>query len=159
LQRIVVLGCAGSGKTTLARRLAKRIGAPVIVLDEIWQAGWGDDDIPGFRALIEQAHTGEAWVSDGNFAAATFDLRLPRADTVIWLDRPRWRCAWRAVRRLFRPGETHRLADLPRVLAFIHAFDHVNRPRIEALRQKHGPQARVVRLTSDRQADTFINAA
>jgi adenylate kinase family enzyme len=159
LQRIVVLGCAGSGKTTLAWRLAKRIGAPVIVLDEIWQAGWGDDDIPGFRALIERAHAGEAWVSDGNFAAVTFDLRLPRADTVIWMDRPRWRCAWRAIRRVIRPGETHRLTGLSRVLAFIHAFDRVNRPRIEALRQEHGPQARVVRLTSDRQADAFINAA
>ena len=39
--RIVVLGCAGSGKTTLAQRLGERTGAPVICLDAVWQPHWG----------------------------------------------------------------------------------------------------------------------
>ncbi|HEV2652274.1 MAG TPA: hypothetical protein VGU69_13505 [Rhizomicrobium sp.] len=104
-------------------------------------------------------HAGDGWVSDGNFAAVTFDLRLPRADLVIWIERSRLFCAWRATRRVFRPGEAHRLRDLPKVLRFIEGFDRVNRPRIEALRQQFGPDVPVVRLTDDRQAAAFIAQA
>jgi adenylate kinase family enzyme len=34
MERIVILGCAGSGKTTLARLLARRTGCPLIILDD-----------------------------------------------------------------------------------------------------------------------------
>jgi adenylate kinase family enzyme len=112
-----------------------------------------------FRPLVRKAHAGEAWISDGNFAVATFDIRLPRTDIVIWLDRPRWLCAWRAAARVPRRGETHRLVDLRKVLAFIWNFDRVNRPRIEALRTAHGPDAPVVRLASDREVEAFLEAA
>jgi adenylate kinase family enzyme len=157
LTRIILLGGAGGGKTTLARRLGQRTGAAVVVLDEIWQGHWTADDVPAFRALVEKTHAGEAWISDGNFALATFDLRLPRADLVVWLDRPRLPAAWRAIARTLRPGETHRFADLPKVLRFIRDFDRVNRPRIEAARLKHGPEVPVVRLTSDAEIAAFVD--
>ena len=85
--RIVILGCAGSGKTTLARQLGERTGAPVICLDEIWQSYRKEKDLPAFRAVLKQAHAEDQWISDGNFALATFDIRLPRATLVIWLER------------------------------------------------------------------------
>jgi hypothetical protein len=66
VERIVILGCAGSGKTTLARQLGKRTGAPVICLDTIWQPHWDENDVPAFRALIKNAHASERWISDGN---------------------------------------------------------------------------------------------
>src|SRR5580704_19408584 len=80
--RIVILGCAGSGKTTLARQLGERTGAPVICLDAIWQPHWGEKDVPAFRTLIQKSHACDRRVSDGNFALATFDIRLPRATLV-----------------------------------------------------------------------------
>jgi len=92
-RRIVLLGCAGAGKTTLARRLGERSGMPVVCLDAIWRPDWGPNDVERFRALLVEAHAGDAWISDGNFALATFDIRLPRADLIVWLDRPRLRCA------------------------------------------------------------------
>jgi adenylate kinase family enzyme len=159
LKRIVVLGCAGSGKTTFSRRLAQRLGAAAVVLDEVWRPGLLPEEVPAFRALVSELHAGEAWISDGNFAVASFDLRLPRADLVVWIDRPRWVCAWRASLRVFRRGESHRLADLPKAWAFIRGFERINRPRIEALRLAHGPSVPVVRLTSDRQIAAFIAAA
>jgi adenylate kinase family enzyme len=132
MSRIVVLGCAGSGKTTFARRLGERTGAPVICLDAIWQPQWTEDDVADFRILMKQAHAGESWISDGNFAVATFDIRLPRADLVVWLDRPRLFCAWRAITRVFQPGHDHRIGGLAKVLRFIWNFDRINRPLIEA---------------------------
>jgi adenylate kinase family enzyme len=153
--RIVLLGCAGAGKSTLATRLAAETGAPLICLDAIWQAGWGPPEVPAFRAALAELHAGDAWISDGNFALATFDIRLPRADLIVWLEPPRWQCALRAVRRVVRPGEPHRLAKLPEVLRFICGFDRINRPRIEAERLKHGPDVRVVRLRTLSEIGAF----
>ena len=156
MRRIIVLGCAGAGKTTFARRLGARTGVPVITLDAIWRPHWSEDDLPEFRRIVSDAHAADAWVSDGNFAGATFDLRMPCADLVIWLDRPRWHCAWRACRRVLRPGEAHRIADLSKVLRFIWGFERLNRPRIEALQRRHGPHARVVHFAGDAETAALL---
>jgi adenylate kinase family enzyme len=156
MTRIVLLGCAGAGKTTLGKRLAAATGAPLICLDDLSTTGGvAPDQIPAFRKLMAELHAGEAWISDGNFAIATFDIRLPRADLVVWLEPPRWLCAWRALARTFRPGEPHEPVRLWRVLTFIWNFDRVNRPRIEALRQAHGPNVPVVRLRNAAEIAAF----
>jgi hypothetical protein len=101
-------------------------------------------------------HAADGWVSDGNFAAVTFDIRLPRADLIIWIDRPRFVCVWRSVRRVFKPGEPHKLRDLPKVLRFIEGFDRKNRPLIEGLRIRYAPAVPVVHLKNDRECAGFI---
>ncbi|WP_340645425.1 AAA family ATPase [Phenylobacterium sp.] len=154
--RIILLGCAGSGKTTLARRLAEQTGAPVIDLDAIWRGK--TQETPEFRQTLATLHAADAWISDGNFAVVTFDLRMPRADLVVWLDRPRLTCAWRAVVRVFRKGEMHKPRDLLTVLRFISGFDRQNRPRIEALRLQFGPGVPVVRLRTDADIAAFVAA-
>lgn len=156
MARIVVLGCAGSGKSTLARRLGEGMGVPVICLDALWQKHWGPAEVPAFRALMIDAHAGESWISDGNFAAATFDIRLPRATLIVWLDRSRAFCAWRAVLRVWRRGSDHHWRELPKVLRFIEGFERRNRPLIEAQRAAHGPQVPVRHLRSDREIEAFI---
>jgi adenylate kinase family enzyme len=156
MARIVLLGCAGSGKSTLARVLAVRLQVPAIILDDIWQRDWGDADVPAFRETLRCLHEAGAWISDGNFAAATFDIRLPPATLIVWLDRPRWQCAWRAIARAFAPGSDHTLKRLPKVLAFIRLFDRINRPRIEALRKTHGPDVPVRHLTNDAEIAAFV---
>jgi adenylate kinase family enzyme len=158
VQRIVILGCAGSGKTTLARQLGGRTGAPVICLDDHWRADWSENEIREFRARMMQAHAGDRWVSDGNFAQTTFDIRLPRATLIIWMERSKRFCYWRAATRLFQRAEAPRLSRLFNVLAFILRFDRINRPRIEALRAAHGPAVPVRRLTNDRDIAAFLSA-
>ncbi len=155
-KRILVLGCAGSGKTRLTRRLGERLAVPVIDLDALWASAAVRGDLAAFRAVLAEAHAGPAWVSDGNFALASFDIRLPRADLVVWLERPRWLCLWRAAARVLRSGEFHRPADLSKVAAFIWNFDRVNRPRIEAERQRHGPAVPVRWLASEREVAAFV---
>ena len=157
--RLVIVGPAGSGKSTLARRLGKELDIPVICLDDIWQPDWGPDDVPAFRALVRAAHAGERWISDGNFAAATFDIRLPPATLILWRECPRPVSAWRALVRVLRPNSGHRLRNLPRVLRFIWNFDRINRPLIEKLRIEHGAQIPVRRLVGRRDAERFFNDA
>ncbi|MGC2257759.1 MAG: hypothetical protein WA437_11020 [Candidatus Sulfotelmatobacter sp.] len=158
MARIVILGCAGSGKTTLARQLGEITGAPVICLDAIWQPHWDQKDVPAFRSLLERAHAGEEWISDGNFALATFDIRLPRATLVIWLERSKLSCGWRAIARVFKRGEAHRMRKLAKVLRFIWNFDEVNRPRIEAARVAYGRDVPIRRLSSRRDIEAFLSS-
>jgi len=155
---MVVLGCAGSGKTRLARRLAERLAIPLIDLDALWASPTVVGDLAAFRAALAEVHAGPAWVSDGNFALASFNIRLARADLIVWLERPRWLCLWRAAARVLRSGEFHRPAGLRKVAAFIWCFDRVNRPRIEAERLRHGLRVAVRRLASDREVAAFVES-
>jgi adenylate kinase family enzyme len=158
MPRIVVLGCAGSGKSHLARRLGAQLGVPVYSLDDVWQPEWSAEMTPAFRDTLARLHAADAWISDGNFAAVSFDIRLPRATLVVWLERPKWLCRWRAVTRVLRGDTFHRLRKLPEVLAFIAKFDSLNRPRIEALRLQNAPDVPVVRLRSEDEIATFLRS-
>ena len=129
---------------------------PVISLDAIWPAPLQEKDVPAFRSVVRQVHASNNWISEGNFAAATFDIRLPRASLVIWLERSRVSCAWRSIKRTFKRDGPHRIGKLLDVLRFIWNFDRVNRPRIGALRMAHGPDVPVRRLFSDEDIAKFL---
>jgi adenylate kinase family enzyme len=87
--RIVVIGTSGAGKTTLARKIAERLGLPHIELDAInWQPGWRDldrHDQPEFVRRVAQAIQAERWVADGNYGSVR-DMLWRRATHLVWLD-------------------------------------------------------------------------
>ena len=63
--RLVILGCAGAGTTTLAKRLSERTGARLICLDDLSStSGVSPDQIPAFRKLMTELHAAEAWISE-----------------------------------------------------------------------------------------------
>ena len=100
MQRVVILGCAGAGKSTFARALGAKLGLPVVHLDVLfWEPGWKEPQNDAFRAKVAAAIAGDAWVTDGNYVGRTFDLRLPRADAVIFIHQPRWLCVFRILWR------------------------------------------------------------
>ena len=89
MQRVWVVGNAGSGKTTTARTLAARLAVRHVELDAIYhQAGWQPLPVEDFRRLVAERLAAPAWTVDGNYSAVA-DLVLARADTVVWLDLPR----------------------------------------------------------------------
>jgi adenylate kinase family enzyme len=98
-RRVVVTGMAGAGKSTFSRALSAKTGLPVIVLDfHFWLPGWAEPTEAEWREKQNRLLAGEEWIADGNYHA-TLDLRLERADTVVFLDLPWWICAWRALVR------------------------------------------------------------
>lgn len=105
-RRIIVTGLAGSGKSTLSLALGEKTGVPVIHLDlHFWKPGWVAPSEAEWREKQRDVLAGDAWIADGNYHE-TLDLRLERADTVVFLDMPWWRCSGRALLRGFKmPGE------------------------------------------------------
>jgi len=103
-ERIVVIGCAGAGKTTLARVLAARLEARHIERDAL-----GDDEAPGFAARVSAAvaAAGPRWVFDGAPYNAE-PLVYRHADTVVALDYPRLVVLCRVVTRSVRLWLTSR---------------------------------------------------
>lgn len=106
-RRILVLGSPGSGKSMLSRRLGEITGLPVVHLDGIyWKPGWVESTHAEFDARVVDAVAQDEWIIDGSYSR-TLDLRLPRAELVIYLDFGRLRCVWNAYRRSRRyAGQT-----------------------------------------------------
>lgn len=102
MKRILIIGTGGSGKTTLARRVAERTGLPLIHLDTLyWHPGWQPTPLEEWRATIQRLVSQDRWIMDGNYGA-TLDLRLEACDTVVFLDLPRLTCLWRVLKRQLR---------------------------------------------------------
>ena len=88
--RIHVVGVSGVGKSTLAINLAGKLRCPHLELDSIHhQANWAPLETIKFRKVVDQFCIGDRWVICGNYSQVR-DLIWARADTVVWLDLPRW---------------------------------------------------------------------
>jgi adenylate kinase family enzyme len=104
VQRISVLGSSGSGKTTVARRVAAELGLPVLELDSVYhQPDWEPLDDESFRERVGEFTLADRWVVDGNYTShGVAEVVWPRADTVIWIDLPRWVTTRQVIRRTLR---------------------------------------------------------
>ncbi len=86
--RIHVIGTSGSGKTTVARRIAAARGIPHVELDALhWEPGWQEAPLDVFRSRVAEALAPDAWVVDGNYSKVR-DVVHERIDTLVWLDLP-----------------------------------------------------------------------
>lgn len=101
LQRVVVLGPGGSGKSTFARSLSEKTGIPCTELDAVfWSADLQPTSRDEWASVQERLCAGDAWILDGDLGPYdVVDVRLSYADTVVLLDLSTCRCAWRALRR------------------------------------------------------------
>ena len=168
MQRVVVLGPGGAGKSVLATEIARRTGLPVVHLDPLfWREEWTRAPADEARRGFETALAGDRWVLEGNFLwddRIPDDERFKRADTVIFLDLPRRTCLWRVLVRLVRDRRRRR-PDLPEgasegldldLLRWIWAYPKTDRPRVLALLAQLGANVDVLHLRSKAEVQRFV---
>ena len=164
MDRIAIIGCGGSGKTAVGRRLAAHLDVPLTHLDALYyDSGWNALPLETFAALQEEIVVGPRWGIDGNYAAS-MPIRLARADTVIFLDIPPIVCLWGILQRRYKfRGDQH--ADqgvYDRItwnfIRYVLGYRRSMRPRVRAMISEHASHADVVILTSRRAARCYIES-
>jgi adenylate kinase family enzyme len=176
-KRINVIGTSGSGKSTFARKLSSKLGAPYFELDAIfWKPNWTEPTDEELFAKLREALDRPAWVLDGNYSR-TNSIKWEKADMVIWLDYSFRRTLLQAVTRAIRRAwtkeelwagtgnrESFRGSFLSRKSIIWwtirqHAPTREKNLRLIADSQKPGGKyahVKFVRLTSHRDADRFL---
>ena len=100
MRRILIIGNAGSGKSTFAKALAKKTGLPLVHLDQLyWNGHWEHVSREEFDILLQAELEKPQWIIDGNFDR-TLPHRLQYCDHVFFFDIPTWLCLWGITKRL-----------------------------------------------------------
>ncbi|WP_018738164.1 (d)CMP kinase [Salinispora arenicola] len=162
MERIAIIGCGGSGKSTVARQLGQALGLPVTHLDAVYyDETWKPLPQEEFAAQQEKLVAGERWLIEGNYAS-TLSIRLAAADTVIFLDLPAWTCLWGIAQRRWRYRGGQHLKDgvFDRItwsfVRYIIGYRRTMRPKVRTLIAEHGPHVKLIALTSRRQANRLL---
>jgi adenylate kinase family enzyme len=164
MKRVSVIGCPGAGKTTFSRELARNTGLPLIHLDFMYhdQSYSYQTDKDSWRSRVLSEAKKKQWIIDGNYKS-TFDLRLPKSDTIIFLDYPTYLSIWRAIKRRIHFSKKAR-EDMPPTwkerlgwdfFVFILKFNHSIAPRMRQLLQSYTDKD-VIILHSPREANMYL---
>ena len=158
MKRIIVIGCPGSGKSTLSRELHKRTNIPLYHLDMMyWNADKTTVEKQVFLDRLDSVLKTDEWIIDGNYSS-TLDKRIAVCDTVILLDYPVEVCLEGVRERRGKPRD-----DMPWIeteedaefIEFIRSFVAEHRPRVmELLEQYNGKNMIIFKDRSE--ADKFL---
>jgi hypothetical protein len=153
VQRIAVVGCGGSGKSHVSRKLGAQLGLPVTHLDPVYyDREWRPLAADEFAATQASLVAEPSWIIDGNYAS-TLSIRLAAADTVVFLDLPAWACLWGIVRRGRRD---HRITW--GFVRYVIGYRRRMAPRVRGLVAEHGPAAALIVLSSRRKVRRFLGS-
>ena len=168
-QKIAVQGTGGSGKTTVAKELARRHGVPHVELDALFHGpNWVETPPEEFRRRVAAATAGDGWVVDGNYDNKLGGLVLDQADTVVWLDLPLRVSLSRVTRRTIgriRTGEELWSGNRESWRGGFFGWNsmvvwairsHLRLRRARARRLARYPGLEVVRLRSAREVERYL---
>jgi adenylate kinase family enzyme len=164
MKKILIIGSPGAGKSYLAVELGKVLSIPVIHLDKhFWQPGWERTAEDDWRDIVSELVARDKWIIDGNYHR-TFDIRIPAADTIIYLDFNRFLSVWRIIKRVMRYHNKTRpdmSEDCPdridfRFLKWAWNFPKDIKPENINYLNRYGSTRNVIVLRNSRQITNFL---
>jgi len=167
MQRILVIGSSGSGKSTFAKRLSAITGIPIVSLDALfWKPGWVESDGAEFRERLTEAARQPRWIMDGNYMKnGAGELRRERSDTVIWFDLPRAACMLGIFKRIagsygkVRPEMAEGCPERidREFFRYVWTYRAQQRPKLIEYFEGLRPDQALVCFTDRKQADDYLS--
>ncbi|MEW6125739.1 MAG: DNA topology modulation protein [Acidobacteriota bacterium] len=167
MNKILIIGSGGAGKSTFARQLSKILQIEVIHLDSLyWQAGWVEMPKPEWKRLLAELLMRDAWIMDGNYSG-TLELRIEACDTIIFLDIAPLICLWRIFKRWAR-YRNQRRPDMAEgcleklsfeFIVWILNYRNRTRPKVIKVLQEKAVDKNVLWLRSTREVEKFLEGA
>jgi len=166
MQRILVMGSSGSGKSTFAQRLSDITGIPTVSLDALyWKPGWVPSDNAEFDARVTDAVHQPRWIIDGNYTSSgAGELRRSTADAVFWFDLPRRTCmtgilsrivtSYGRVRPEMAPGCPEKI-DFE-FFRYVWTYRQIQRPKLLEYFEGLRPDQPLIAFTNRAQADQYL---
>jgi adenylate kinase family enzyme len=171
MKRIIVVGTTGSGKSKVARALAKKLGHTYIEMDLLfWEPNWTQPKDEVFLKKVEDSVKQDKWVLDGNYGK-THHLTWLQADTVVWIDYPLWLTLFQNISRSLSrsikrnelwPGTGNkesliRLFSKDSILIWLLKTYESNRQRfLERMQDPKYKHIKFVHLRSRKEVNNFI---
>ena len=159
MKKVIVIGCPGSGKSTVSRALHNKTGIPLYHLDMMyWNADKTTVEKSVFLERLSTVLEKDKWIIDGNYGS-TMELRMAACDTVIFLDYPLDVCLDGINERRGKPRsdmpwiETEEDAEF---IEFIRNYNEQQKPKVLELLKKYSDK-NIIILESREQADAFLN--
>ena len=159
MKKVIVIGCPGSGKSTVSRALHNKTGIPLYHLDMMyWNADKTTVEKSVFLERLSAVLEKDEWIIDGNYSS-TMELRMAACDTVIFLDYPLEICLDGIKERHGKPRsdmpwiETEEDAEF---IEFIKNYNEQQKPKVLELLKKYS-EKNIIILGSREQADAFLN--
>ena len=159
MKKVIVIGCPGSGKSTVSRALHNKTGIPLYHLDMMyWNADKTTVEKSVFLERLSDVLEKNEWIIDGNYGS-TMELRMAACDTVIFLDYPLDVCLDGIRERSGKPR-----SDMPWIeteedlefVEFIKSYSEQQKPKVLELLEKYGDK-NIVIFKSREEADAFLN--
>ena len=163
MERVLIIGSNGAGKSTFSFRLAEKTGLPLIHIDQIyWQDAWDVTPEAEFDRRVQAETQNPRWIIEGN-NLRSLPRRLVRADTVFWFEFPPPLCVLNIFRREWAyrgrvrpdmPDQCVSRCDM-KFLQMVWDFNRRNHRKIAAM-LSNAENIRVIRFTNYRQVERYL---